>query len=133
MRLVRQGRIRLPSEVDGNSYQAGSSYRIDHPDYVAVMLQTGYYTLRGGGDEPPRVEYPNLEVRRTYGRELLEAYVPEGDTVPVERLGEALRTGDQEAWCRWLEILFHGIPHDNLSNEGALPCRDARSLSELHP
>ena len=76
-------RPRLPNKVDSNNYQAGSSYRIDHPDYVAVMLQTGYYTLRGGGDEPLRVEYPNLEVRRTYGRELLEAYVPEGDTLPV--------------------------------------------------
>ena len=119
VRLVRQGRIRLPNEVDGNSYQAGSSYRIDYPDYVAVMLQTGYYTLRGGGDEPLRVEYPNLEVRRTYGKELLEAYVPGGNTVPVERLGEALRTGDQEAWCRRLETLFHGIPYDNLLNEGA--------------
>lgn len=100
MRLVRQGRIHLPSEVDGNNYQAGSSYRIDHSDYMAVMLQTGYYTLRGGDDEPLRVEYPNLEVRRTYGRELLEAYVPESDTLPVGRLGEILRTRDQEAWCR---------------------------------
>ena len=93
---MRQGRIRLANEVDGNGYRAGSSYRIDHPDYVAVMLQTGYYTLRGGGDEPLRVENPNLEVRRTYGRELLEAYVSEGDMVPVERLGEALRTGDRK-------------------------------------
>lgn len=74
VKLVQQGRSRLPDPSLPWDYRQGTAYRLDAPDFTALMLQSGYYTLKGGGEVPLTVDFPNREVRDTYARDLLDAY-----------------------------------------------------------
>ena len=81
------------------------------------MLQSGYYTLKGGGKTPLMVDFPNREVRDTYARDLLAAYDINLNPTRLQSMQAALTNGDLETWLRELTTFFHGLAHQNLTTE----------------
>lgn len=45
-----------------------TAYGLDMVDFVFLMFQTGYYTLRQDKDRDLYLDYPNDEMRRMSGR-----------------------------------------------------------------
>ena len=117
VKLVQQGRSRLPDPSLPWEYQQGTAYRLDAPDFTALMLQSGYYTLKGGGETPLMVDFPNREVRDTYARDLLAAYDIDLNPARLQPMHAALANGDLETWVRELTTFFHGLAHQNLTTE----------------
>ena len=96
-----------------------SSYRLDEPDYAALMVQTGYFTFRDGGDLPLRLDFPNREVRETYAQDLL-AICHANFNIPILRqLHGALAEGDEAQWLEALHACFQPMAHQNLLAEAA--------------
>ncbi len=104
----------LPTpDLDGmiGSESLLSTFDVDSISVEALLFQTGYLTIAGEEDGHYRLDYPNLEVRRSLGEALL------GELLPVEarkktgrlRLGELLEANDFER----IETLFRGVfaPH----------------------
>ena len=117
VKLVQQGKSRLPDPSLPWEYQQGTAYRLDAPDFTALMLQSGYYTLKGGGETPLMVDFPNREVRDTYARDLLAAYDINLNPTRWQSMHAALANGDLETWLRELTTFFHGLAHQNLTTE----------------
>ncbi len=117
VKLVQQGKSRLPDPSLPWDYRQGTAYRLDAPDFTALMLQSGYYTLKGGGEAPLTVDFPNREVRDTYARDLLAAYDIDFNPARLQPLHAALVNGDMETWVRELTTFFHGLAHQNPTTE----------------
>ncbi len=92
-----------------------------HPNYDALMVDTGYYTWYGGGDDTPAyLNFPNLEVAESWTRDILDRgrYPSDRHAQLVPDLKAALAAGDvQGAFHQRLEAyLFHFSFH-NLRSE----------------
>jgi hypothetical protein len=101
-------------EVDELAF---SSYEVGNLRPVALLVQTGYLTIKAFNSESRmyRLSYPNFEVKHAFLRYLLEAFSP----VDTDQSGgylwnlhTALRTGDMNRFFDILHIFFSGIPYD---------------------
>lgn len=117
--LVQQGKAHLPEDVGGWPHQRLNSYRLDEPDYAALMVQTGYFTFRDGGDLPLRLDFPNREVRETYAQDLLAICHANFNTPILRQLHEALVEGDETQWLEALQACFQPMAHQNLLAEAS--------------
>ncbi len=106
----------LPTpDLDGmtGSESLLSTFDVDRISVEALLFQTGYLTIAGEEEGRYRLDYPNLEVRRSLGEALLGELLPVEARKKTERLqlGELLEANDFER----LETLFRGvfaaIPH----------------------
>ncbi len=106
----------LPTpDLDGmiGSESLLSTFDVDNISVEALLFQTGYLTIAGEEDGHYRLDYPNLEVRRSLGEALLE------ELLPVEarkktgrlRLGELLEANDFERIGTLFRGIFAAIPH----------------------
>ncbi len=106
----------LPTpDLDGmiGSESLLSTFDVDNISVEALLFQTGYLTIAGEEDGRYRLDYPNLEVRRSLGEALL------GELLPVEarkktqrlRLGELLEANDFERLGTLFRGVFAAIPH----------------------
>ena len=69
----------LPTpDLDGmiGSESLLSTFDVDNISIEALLFQTGYLTIAGEEDGCYRLDYPNLEVRRSLGEALLEELLP---------------------------------------------------------
>ncbi len=109
-------RRNLPTpDLDGmiGSESLLSTFDVDDISIEALLFQTGYLTIAGEEDGRYRLDYPNLEVRRSLGEALL------GELLPVEarkktgrlRLGELLEANDFERLGTLFRGVFAAIPH----------------------
>lgn len=105
--------------VDGSIYATDgrlSDYRVDDPDPVPLLYQTGYLTIRGYDSATGEYELgvPNGEVEYGLLQSLLPAYTPGyssargTDVFTLRRLVEA---GDTEGIRAVFEALFASIPY----------------------
>ena len=117
--LVQQGKAHLPEDVGEWPHQTLNSYRLDEPDYAALMVQTGYFTFRDGGDLPLRLDFPNREVRETYAQDLLAICHANFNTPILRQLHEALSEGDETQWLEALQACFQPMAHQNLLAEAS--------------
>lgn len=117
--LVQQGKAHLPEDVEEWPRQTLSSYRLDEPDYAALMVQTGYFTFRDGGDLPLRLDFPNREVRETYAEDLLAICHANFNTPTLRQLHGALAEGDEAQWLEALHACFQPMAHQNLLAEAS--------------
>ena len=106
----------LPTpDLDGmiGSESLLSTFDVDNISIEALLFQTGYLTIVGEEDGCYRLDYPNLEVRRSLGEALL------GELLPAEarkktkrlRLGELLEANDFERLGTLFRGVFAAIPH----------------------
>ena len=105
-----------------------TAYGLDTVDFV-FMFQTGYYTLRQDKDGDLYLDYPNDEVRRTYGHELLETYRRSPDPRTLQAMHRALADEDHKEFCDLLHTFLAGIPGEKLRHE--TDCHPLHVLCQL--
>lgn len=92
------------------------SFTLDDLNWLALLFQTGYLTIRGYDPEYRlyTLDYPNLEVKDTMHQHLLAAFrqTPVTDSQPVLiRIKRALDKGDLEYFIELVNTLFASIPY----------------------
>ena len=118
IRLVKQGRYTLSAKLPALHSLDHATYDLNRLDYPTLMLQTGYYTLRGDDVTTLHLAYPNREVSLTYAENLMALYTQEmPDYHTLRGLHAALQEGKYDTFCRRLTAFFAGIPGEKLQNE----------------
>ena len=105
----------LTEPVSGMAFK---SYEIENLDTLALLVQTGYLTIKGTEQEFGktfyRLGFPNLEVEEAFNTYLLSNYamIPKEavDSLSVN-LAKLVRTGDVNAFMDLLSGLFKQIPY----------------------
>ena len=105
IRLMKEDQYLLPADPPPWDSLMNTAYGLDTVDFVSLMF--GYYTLRQDTDGDLYLDYPNDEVRRTYGHELLETYRRPPDPRTLHR---ALAGEDHQGFCDLLHIFLAGTP-----------------------
>ncbi len=121
VRLVQSGRYNLRLHPADPVTALRTSYDPQKPRLIPLMVQTGYYTLKGNlEDSSLYLDYANQEVRTTFADSLLEAYMGEGLAKATHRLRQlytALRNRDYQQFGQLLAEIFAAIPYDHLQHE----------------
>ena len=117
IRLMKEGQYPLPTAPPPWDNLMNTTYSLDTVDFVPLMFQTGYYTLRQDTDGDLYLDYPNDEVRRTYSHELLETYRRPPDLRTLQAMHRALADKDHERFCDLLHTFLAGIPSEKLRRE----------------
>jgi Predicted AAA-ATPase/PD-(D/E)XK nuclease superfamily len=85
-----------------------------HLDYISIMLQTGYLTLKESvGDNFYKASYPNKEVERAFERMLLKGYMydkPSQMSETILDIQEAIEKHDLERVIEILKHMFSVLP-----------------------
>ncbi|PWK29211.1 PD-(D/E)XK nuclease superfamily protein [Arcicella aurantiaca] len=91
------------------------AYGIEKIDLVPLMFQTGYLTLKKQNeDDSYELDYPNLEVRRSFLSVLANAYIQDdanSGAILANKLKHSLENGDLEKVQQILNTLFKSIPY----------------------
>ena len=117
IRLMKQGQYPLPADPPPWESLMSTTYSLDRVNFVPLMFQTGYYTLRQDTDGDLYLDYPNDEVRRTYSHELLETYRQPPDPRTLRAMHRALAGEDHQEFCDLLHTFLAGIPSEKLRRE----------------
>ena len=117
IRLMKEGHYPLPADPPPWDSLMHTAYSLDRVDFVPLMVQTGYYTLRQDTDGDLYLDYPNDEVRRTYGRELLETYRQPPDLRTLRAMHRTLAAEDYQTFRDLLHTFLAGIPGEKLRRE----------------
>ena len=91
------------------------AYGIEKIVLVPLMFQTGYLTLKKqNADDSFELDYPNLEVRRSFLNVLVNAYIQDdrnSGAVLVSNLRQNLEEGNLEKVQQIINTLFKSIPY----------------------
>ena len=117
IRLMQEGRYLLPADPPPWDSLMRTAYSLDRVDFIPLMFQTGYYTLRQDTDGDLYLDYPNDEVRRTYSHELLETYRQPPDPRTLRAMHRALSDEDYRKFCALLHTFLAGVPGEKLRRE----------------
>ena len=123
---------RLASDIHRNFPPAGTTGKggvvhdlgpgdLENPSYNEIMLDTGYYTWHGGDETPAYLNFPNLEVAKSWARDILETgrVKSEQHSLVVSDLVVALANGDVGAFCRRLEKYLCRFSFHNMDSESS--------------
>jgi len=90
-----------------------SVYDIDCLQPEALLFQTGYITIRDVNDDIYSFQYPNQEVKISFLKFLMFAYIPGNgsDRSLFKRLCTYLRQEDLDAFMETVAVLFASIPY----------------------
>lgn len=98
---------------------AFSAFEIDDIDPLALLLQTGYMTIRDAEQKMGRtwywLDFPNREVAEAFGACILSSYAGKNRVNSVQFVAEftqALMDGDTKQLRKALEVFCAGIPYD---------------------
>jgi hypothetical protein len=93
-------------------------YRINNPNLIPVLYQSGYLTIKGvepfGVVHPLRLGYPNNEVKYGFLMELIQVYAPQtllNSDFSLSLFHADLQNGDIDAFMTRLRALFASIPY----------------------
>jgi len=102
-------------EVSNLVLESFTLEKFDELDLDSLMLQTGYLTIKAKTDEGSYIlNYPNEEVRRSFGQFLLSEYTSTRVTVPYgPNIIRALRKNDVGAAIKVINDLIVAIPDRN--------------------
>ncbi len=97
---------------------------LTHPDYVRLMLETGYYTWHGGADGThAHLNFPNREVAESWLCDILNMGAPEQVRHTLHPLLHDLRTcleqEDVPGFAKRLETFAFGLARENLQSEAS--------------
>ena len=117
IRLMKEGQYPLPTDPPPWESLMSTTYNLDRVNFVSLMVQTGYYTLRQDTGGDLYLDYPNDEVRRTYNHELLETYRQPPDPRTMRAMHRALADEGYKGFCDLLHTFLAGIPSEKLCRE----------------
>lgn len=106
----------LTEPVSGLAF---NSYELDNINTLALLLQTGYLTIKGAvrqfGSMFYYLDFPNLEVKSAFDVYLLGYYTKYNkediDELSV-KLAQQVRGGDADGFMEILSVFFRKIPYD---------------------
>jgi len=98
-------------------YEAFRKYDIENMDALPILYQSGYLTITSydEDDNSFTVDYPNLEVRASFSKSLLEQFLktPNGKSnALIDKLPGALRSGNIEEAIDALRQFLAAVPYD---------------------
>ena len=113
-------------DLENRTVDAGqlSRFDIENIDLDALLFQTGYLTIRERVRDGCRtfytLDYPNLEVRQSLGKYLLNHMVQQASRVSAtgKRLSSPLAANDFNGFAEHLKSFFEGIPYQWKTNRG---------------
>ena len=101
------------------SAMAFNAFEVDKIDPLALLLQTGYLTIKSMVRKFNMpwywLDFPNREVSFSFNSYLLNAYSKKSDNFVVdfcEQLADAMVNGDPKKLRKVMEVFFAGIPYD---------------------
>ena len=124
VRKMQQSRFDVRKFTNGMLYsneEALSDYRIDNPDLVPLLYQSGYLTIVGYDANRRRftMGFPNEEVKYGFLDSLLPVYAPEvasNSGKDIYTLDEYIEAGNLECVKDILTALFASIPYGSDKN-----------------
>lgn len=97
---------------------AFSAFEIDNIDPLALLLQTGYLTIKGTEENYGKtwyfLDFPNKEVADSFSSYILNSYANKTESGVVmftRSMANALSKGDLKALRKNMEVFFAGIPY----------------------
>lgn len=118
-KMLRSSRIRLQKFSDLESdIRSLSDVSFDLSNYVSVLYQSGYLTIKGYDREFGTVSlgFPNMEVERGFFDALLHTYSPNAEdetTFSIRRFVLDVREGRPEAFMQRLQSFFADFGYDS--------------------
>lgn len=124
VKQIQQSRFDIQKFTDGMLYsneKALSDYRIDNPDLVPLLYQSGYLTIVGYDARKQRftMGFPNEEVKYGFLDSLLPAYAPESAAnsgKDIYTLDDYIEAGNLDGVRDILTALFASIPYASAQN-----------------
>lgn len=122
--LVKEMRRHNYFDVDGVKVRDLEllSFDVHRLNPIGILFQTGYLTVAKVVPNRPlyTLTYPNLEVKTSLLEALLKEYAPTPSdqlniASRIDRMVEALETGDIEALIQALQATYASIPYDHWS------------------
>ena len=119
--LAKRTDFDFQSAVGGNSVPevAFNAFEIDNIDPLALLLQTGYVTIKDTeqkfGQTWYFLDFPNKEVSTAFSAYILNSYAGKTQTGSVQFVAEmatSLLNGDLKKLRKVMEVFFAGIPYD---------------------
>lgn len=116
MKLCREQHLYEFDEITLNYSDLGN-FDIENLKIEPVLFQTGYLTIVGEEAlfRNYKLSFPNLEVRESYLRNLLDTYIGSSRLNSgkiLENLMQALQTRDEDLMQRTINSAFANIPYD---------------------
>ena len=106
------------AKVDVDESVLGT-YEPDRADFTTLLFQTGYLTITGmhvfGDERTYTLDFPNVEVRNSFLKEVVPAYtgLGDGDARSVQLCAvKALHAHEPDKFVAALRRLFANIPYD---------------------
>ena len=121
MELTKKTEFDFRSVIGGDSVPeiAFSAFEIDNIDPLALLLQTGYVTIKDTeerfGQTWYYLDFPNLEVTTAFSAYILNSYAGKTQTEGVRFTAEfatSLLNNDLKKLRKAMEVFFAGIPYD---------------------
>ena len=124
VKQIQKSSFAIQKFTDGQLYsneKALSDYRIDNPNLVPLLYQTGYLTIAGYDARKQRftLGFPNEEVKYGFLDSLLPAYAPEAAAnsgTDIYTLDDCIEDGNPDGIKRILTALFASIPYTSDKN-----------------
>ena len=121
MELTKKTEFDFRSVIGGDSVPeiAFSAFEIDNIDPLALLLQTGYVTIKNTEERFGQtwyfLDFPNMEVTTAFSAYILNSYAGKTQTDGVRFVAEfatSLLNNDLKKLRKAMEVFFAGIPYD---------------------
>ena len=121
MELTKKTEFDFRSVIGGDSVPeiAFSAFEVDNIDPLALLLQTGYVTIKNTEERFGQtwyfLDFPNMEVATAFSAYILNSYAGKKQTDGVRFVAEfatSLLNNDLKKLRRAMEVFFAGIPYD---------------------
>lgn len=120
MELVRKTKFDFDNVLSKPvSSMAFNAFEIDKIDPLALLLQTGYLTIKSMVRKHNMpwywLDFPNREVSFSFNASLVNAYTKKSDNFVVnfcEQLAESMEAGNVKQLRKTMEVFFAGISYD---------------------
>lgn len=113
--LARKKPHAIPLDIPKVAADDSLTYDLDNLSYSALMLQTGYYTLNP--DTETGMDYPNVEVRDTFVRQLVNSHIQYRGKDPVQAMCHSLQDEKYTDFCDALMDFLADFPGEKMTNE----------------
>ena len=121
MELTKKTEFDFRSVIGGDSVPeiAFSAFEVDNIDPLALLLQTGYVTIKNTEERFGQtwyfLDFPNMEVTTAFSAYILNSYAGKKQTDGVRFVAEfatSLLNNDLKKLRKAMEVFFAGIPYD---------------------
>ena len=121
MELTKKTEFDFRSVIGGDSVPeiAFSAFEVDNIDPLALLLQTGYVTIKTTEERFGQtwyfLDFPNMEVATAFSAYILNSYAGKTQTDGVRFVAEfatSLLNNDLKKLRKAMEVFFAGIPYD---------------------